>query len=75
MKNTIYKSSIKAGARTYIFEVNEQSAGHLCLEIAEKRIKSKDVFEWQRITINSADIKEFRDELLSVIDLHLHNKL
>lgn len=66
--NEIYKSTLRAGSRTYFFDVNKASTGKLYLEITESRKKSDGTFDRHNIMIFPEDIKHFKNEMVEVFE-------
>lgn len=66
MKKEIYTSKLKAGSRTYFFDVKESSIGKLYLEITESSKQSDGSYKRHNIMIFNDDIKNFKNELIEI---------
>lgn len=74
MSEEIYKSTLRAGNRTYFFDVNKASTGKLYLEITESRKKADGVYERHNLIVFTEDIKHFKNEILEVYEKFFENK-
>jgi hypothetical protein len=68
MRDEVYSSQLKAGSRTYFFDVKKASNGNLYLDLTESRKKSDGTFERHNIMIFSDDFKHFKNEVLEIYD-------
>lgn len=68
MREEIHKSFVRAGSRTYFFDVKKASSDNLYLDITESRKKSDGTFERNNILIFSEDIKHFKNELVEIYE-------
>lgn len=57
-RKEIFKEMVRAGKRTYFFDVHEASNGNLYLVISE-RIKKEDGYEGKRVMVFEDDILAF----------------
>ncbi|OGU58119.1 MAG: hypothetical protein A2X64_05630 [Ignavibacteria bacterium GWF2_33_9] len=74
MKNEIHKSTLRAGSRTYFFDVNKASTEKLYLEITESRKKQDGTYERHNIMIFPEDIKHFKNEILEIYERYFVEK-
>lgn len=78
MKEEVYSSQLKAGNRTYFFDVNKASTSKLYVEITESRKKSDGTYNRSNIMIFEEDFKHFKNEIVEMYDkffFHLHLKV
>jgi hypothetical protein len=74
MKNEeIHKSTLRAGSRTYFFDVKKSSTEKLYLDITESRKKTDGNYERHNIMIFPEDIKHFKNEILEIYDKYFSN--
>ncbi len=74
MKNEkIHKSILRAGSRTYFFDVKKSSTDKLYLDITESRKQSDGTFERHNIMIFPEDIKHFKNEIIEIYDKFFSN--
>ncbi|MGB9702936.1 MAG: DUF3276 family protein [Candidatus Kapaibacteriota bacterium] len=74
MKNqVIYKKFIRAGNRTYFFDVKQASTDKLYLDIIESKKKSDGTFERHNIMIFQEHIKHFKNEIVEIYDKFFSN--
>ena len=74
----IYSQILRAGRRTYFFDVRETKAGDYYLTITEsKKFSSEDGsfhFKKHKIFLYKEDFKEFREQLDAATDFIVSNK-
>lgn len=68
MNREIYTSKIKAGRRTYFFDIRETSKGSYYLEITESKSLDDGKFERHSIMIFDDDILNIKNELNNIYD-------
>jgi len=74
MKNEeIHKSTLRAGSRTYFFDVKKSSTEKLYLDITESRKMSDGTYERHNIMIFPEDVKNFKNEILEIYDKYFSN--
>lgn len=72
MNPEIYNGTVRAGSRTYFFDVKKASTDKLYLEITESRKKSDGTFDRHNIMIFAEDIKHFKNELVEIYDMYFN---
>ena len=68
MNEEIYKSTVRAGSRTYFFDVKKASNGKLYLDINESKKKSDGTFERHSVMVFPEDIKNFKNEIVEIYE-------
>lgn len=68
MSPEVYKSSLRAGSRTYFFDVKKAATDKLFLEITESKKKSDGAFERHSIMIFAEDVKHFKNEVIEIYE-------
>ncbi len=68
MKEEIYSSTLKAGNRTYFFDVKRSTNGALYLDINESKKKADGTFERHSVMVFPEDIKQFKNEIIEIFD-------
>lgn len=68
MNEEIYKSTLRAGSRTYFFDVKKASTGKLYLDINESKKKSDGTFQRNSVMIFPEDIKHFKNEIIEIYE-------
>lgn len=61
--NEIHTSSVRAGSRTYFFDIKQAVTGNLYLEITESRKMEDGTYKRHNIMIFQEDIGNFKEEL------------
>jgi len=74
MNEEIYKGKIRAGKRTYFFDVKKASNGSLYLDINESRKKSDDTYERNSIMIFPEEMKHFKNEIVDIYEKYFETK-
>lgn len=74
MNEEIYKGKIRAGKRTYFFDVKKASNGPLYLDINESRRKSDDTYERNSIMIFPEEMKHFKNEIVEIYEQFFQQK-
>lgn len=64
----LYENRVKAGKRSYFFDVKKTNDGNPYLEITESRKKGEDKFLRTNIMIFHEDLGKFKEELNFVFD-------
>ena len=71
-RNEIYSKSVRAGKRTYFFDVKSTRSGDHYLTITESKKKFDQEgnfhFEKQKIFLYKEDFDKFKDGLIDVVD-------
>ena len=71
-RNEIYSKSVRAGRRTYFFDVKSTRSGDHYLTITESKKKFDQdgnfQFEKHKIFLYKADFDKFKDGLIDVVD-------
>jgi phosphomannomutase len=67
-KNVLFNFMVKAGSRTYFFNVKETKTGNKYLIINESKFKSEGEYEKQNIIIFEENLDGFRDGLEKAIN-------
>ncbi len=73
MNDEIYKGTLRAGNRTYFFDLKKASNEKLYLDITESRKKAENTFERHNIMIFQEDFKHFKNEIVEIYDKHFTN--
>jgi hypothetical protein len=73
MNEEIYKSTLRAGKRTYFFDVKKASTGKLYLDINESKKKSDGTFERHSVMVFNDDIKQFKNEIVEIYEKYFFN--
>ena len=73
MSEEIYKSMLRAGSRTYFFDVKKASTGKLYLDINESRKKTDGTFERHSVMVFPEDIKHFKNEIIEIYEKFFEN--
>lgn len=76
-RNEIFSKKVRAGKRTYFFDVKATRSNDYYLTITESKRKQKEdnfVFEKHKIFLYKEDFHKFRDALLETVD-HITNEL
>ncbi len=66
MENEIAKTSLRAGSRTYFFDIKKASNDNLYLNITESRKVEDNNFERHNIMIWTEDIASFKEKILEI---------
>lgn len=66
MRNELYSSRVRAGSRTYFFDIHKASNGNFYMDITESRKKSENEFIRNNIMIFEEDAKDFINEMIDV---------
>ena len=70
-RNEIYSKKVRAGKRTYFFDVKSTRSNDYYLTITESKRKQKDdgfYFEKHKIFLYKEDFHKFRDALIETVD-------
>ncbi len=76
-RNDIYSKKVRAGKRTYFFDVKSTRSNDFYLTITESKRKQKDegfFFEKHKIFLYKEDFYKFRDALQETVD-HITQEL
>ena len=73
MKEDIFSSTLRAGSRTYFFDVKKSSTGEFYLDIKESRKRSKGVLERHNIMVFQEDMKHFKNEIVEIYEKFFEN--
>lgn len=73
MNEEVYKSTLRAGSRTYFFDVKKASTGKLYLDINESKKKPDGTFERHSVMVFPEDIKQFKNEIVEIYETHFKN--
>lgn len=76
-RNEIFSKKVRAGKRTYFFDVKSTRSNDYYLTITESKRKQKDdgfFFEKHKIFLYKEDFHKFRDALLETVD-HIKEEL
>ena len=76
-RNDIYSKKVRAGKRTYFFDVKATRSNDYYLTITESKRKPKDdgfYFEKHKLFLYKEDFFKFRDALLDTVE-HINNEL
>ncbi len=73
MNKEIYQSTLRAGSRTYFFDVKNASNGKLYLDITESRKKQDGTYERHNIMIFKEDVKHFKNEIIEIYEKYFSN--
>lgn len=63
IQNEIYSTKIRAGIRTYFFNVKKNKHGDKFLNLVESKKAGENDFERHSLIIFEEDLKEFLDKL------------
>ena len=74
MKEEIYSSQLRAGSRTYFFDLKKTSEGKFYFDITESRIKGEYTFERHNIMIFEVYLKQFKNEVVELYEKYLEIK-
>ena len=67
-KKELFSLKVRAGKRTYFFDVKETIYGKKYVEITESKSVDKSSFERYNIIIFEEDLENFKKALIEVID-------
>ncbi len=67
-KNELFNFKVRAGSRTYFFNVKEAKTGNKYLIINESKFKKEGEYERQNIIIFEENLEGFRDGLDKAIN-------
>jgi hypothetical protein len=67
-KKELFSLKVRAGKRTYFFDVKETIHGKKYVEITESKSIDKSGFERYNIIIFEEDLEKFKKALIEVID-------
>lgn len=78
MREEVFSSQLRAGSKTYFFDVKKALNGKLYLDITESRKNSEGSYERHNIMIFEEDLKYFKYEISEIYEkfffgLNLHS--
>lgn len=74
MKDDIYSSILRAGSRTYFFDLKKTSEGKFYFDITESKFKGENTFERHRLLIFEEELKQFKNEVVELYEKYLELK-
>lgn len=76
-RNELYSKAVKAGKRTYFFDVKENKSGNLYISITESKKKLDNnggfTYEKHKVFLYKEDFVKFSESLLEVVDFVKEN--
>jgi len=65
---SLFSERVRAGQRTYFFDVRESSKGSLYLTLCESRLTNDDTYERARITVFDSNLQDFVQAMGKALD-------
>lgn len=69
-----YTSRLRAGSRTYFFDLKKTTEGKFYFDISESKKKGENTFEKHRILIFEEELKQFKNEVVELNEKYLELK-